>query len=530
MNTIRRQLTMTRGKVLQVIGLILAVALIGGCRNAELQQRRFAVSDGLATRFGAALGDSTASDDTLIPAHVSLIDGITEDDAVSLGLWNNAAYQEMLAELGISSAQLLDAGLISDPQFTLFFPLGPKQLEFTTFQAVDALWLQPIRVRAAELDLDRVSETMVQNGLDVIRNVRVAHANLLLAQQQRELAREAESLRRQIAGLAQKRLGAGDISELEATTSQIDALQAQATAARAEQDADLARESLRTLIGLTMSDSELRAVDRGDVTSTASDLSTLDSKQLVNTAFAMRPDLRAAEFAIESAGERAGLARTQFMNLDAAYDANGSGRRGFESGPGLRMSLPIFNRNQGGIAIAEAQWRRAARQYVTVRDRVALEVRTAHIQLEQATRNLKFLREKILPVLQQAEQLARRNYENGGATYFLVLQTTGQYVDSRIRELQLLADVRRATAELERSVGMRLSTQAIRETELPLEVVPLPAPAVLDDHEAADSPSHSDLNAMMQTSDGYVFLLPLRLPTAEDGSVTIHTPANGIVD
>jgi cobalt-zinc-cadmium efflux system outer membrane protein len=98
-----------------------------------------------------------------------------------------------LADLGVSSAQLLDVGLISDPQFTIFFPLGPKQLEFTAFQTVDALWLQPVRVRAAELDLDRVSQTMVQNGLDVIRDVRVAHASLLLAQEQAMVAREAET-------------------------------------------------------------------------------------------------------------------------------------------------------------------------------------------------------------------------------------------------------------------------------------------------------------------------------------------------
>ena len=67
---------------------------------------------------------------SVIPPDVSLDNGITEDEAVHIALWNNAALLELLADLGISRAQLLNANLISDPQFIVFFPLGPKQLEF----------------------------------------------------------------------------------------------------------------------------------------------------------------------------------------------------------------------------------------------------------------------------------------------------------------------------------------------------------------------------------------------------------------
>lgn len=460
--------------------VIVTALLITGCQTAELQKRRTSVSDDIASRFGSELGATTEAGAVQLPPGVATDDGLTEDDAVAIALWNNAAYQALLADLGVSSAQLLDAGLISDPQFTIFFPLGPKQLEFTTFQAVDALWLQPIRVKAAELDLDRISQSMVQNGLDVIRDVRVAHANLLLAQQQADVAREAESLRTQIADLAQKRLDAGDISELEATTSRIDALQTQAAASRAAQDVDLARQQLRTLLGLAMHGDKVEAIGGVEVPSLPQ-----DAESLLSTALAMRPDLRAAELAIEAACEREGLARNQFMNLDAVYDANGKGRRGsYESGPGLRFTIPIFNRNQGGIAIAEAQLEGMARRYVAVRDQVTLDVRTAHTQLEQAQQNLELVRDEILPAIQQAQELARKNYENGGAPYFLVLQTTSQYLDARTRELQLEADIRRAVAGLERGVGMRLATHGTDNGGDSLNLLPVPAPAVSEVSES----------------------------------------------
>ena len=117
----------------------MATLLFAGCQTAELQQRRAIVSGDIASRFAADLSTEMEAGATQLPPGVATEDGLTEDEAVAVALWNNAAYQELLADLGLSSAQLLDAGLIADPQFSIFFPLGPKQLEFTTFQAVDAL-------------------------------------------------------------------------------------------------------------------------------------------------------------------------------------------------------------------------------------------------------------------------------------------------------------------------------------------------------------------------------------------------------
>ena len=74
---------------------------------------------------------------SVLPPGVSIEDGLTADDVVQVALWNNAMFQATLVPLGVSSAQLLDAGLIADPQFQILFPFAPQHHEFTTFQAVD---------------------------------------------------------------------------------------------------------------------------------------------------------------------------------------------------------------------------------------------------------------------------------------------------------------------------------------------------------------------------------------------------------
>ena len=419
--------------------------------------------------MGQGLGSVTCPGEPTIPPGVCLEDGVTEKEAVALALWNNASYQALLAELGISRAQLLDAGLLTDPRFVLYFPLGPKQLELTVYQAMDDIWLRPVRVRAARLDLCRVADEMVQHGLDLIRDVRIAHAQLLLAQQRSQLAVEAADLRSAIADLGKCRLRAGDISELEAKTTQIDALSAEADSLRFAQNVVLARDRLKNLTGLGFDEQAIVAVS-----SSTAQTASLSVEELVATALAARPDLRAAQLVVDAANQTLSLSRRQFTRIEGVFDANSRGKKGFEAGPGMTFTLPLFNRNRGRIALAEARLEQVTRQQMALRDRISLEVRTAYTRLQQASQDLDSVKIQLLPALQQAQGLARKSYQNGGASYFLVLQTTGQFLDARRRELELTADVSCATAELDRSVGQRVvpGTDILERVELVLAEEP----------------------------------------------------------
>ncbi|MCC9601929.1 TolC family protein [Stieleria sp. JC731] len=418
------------------------------------------VSAELQTRVGTSLGSNCGLSNGAIPPGLDLSDGLTEDEAVAIALWNNAALGELLARLGISRAQLYEAGLFSDPQLVLLLPVGPKQLEFTAYQAIDEIWLRPIRRRAAELDLCQLAKQMIQNGLNTARDVRLAHANLVLAQRQMALSEESLSLRDSIQGLANQRLDAGDISELEANTTRIDSLTAKAMAASAVHDVVLAQEQLRTLLGVDLPNDQILAVGESDEL-----IQSTDKEAMVQLALSMRPDLRAVEIRKAAACRRLELAKKQFMRLEGGYDANGSGKNGFESGPAFRMTLPIFNRNRGQVAIAEAAVEQVDRQYAALRDQIELEVRTAMTQLDQANEQVKLFDQEVLPALREAQELSRRNYENGGVPYFLVLQTTTQFVDAQQRRALAMASSSRAEAELERAVGQRLPRLNVRPDE-----------------------------------------------------------------
>jgi cobalt-zinc-cadmium efflux system outer membrane protein len=207
----------------------------------------------------------------------------------------------------------------------------------------------------------------------------------------------------------------------------------------------------------------------------------LDIEQLVGEAVSSRPDLRAIQLAASTAQDRAELARRDIWQLTGIFpDLNARGVKGFEAGPGLRFNVPLFHQNQGAIAQAEADAERLRRQYDNRRDLAALEVNQAYIQLLQAEKDREIWRDQILPQARAAVTSAEMALQENAISLLLVLETTRQFLTAQQREREADAQLRRAIAELERSVGRRLIDVA---TDYPMnsEILPVPEVDVRED-------------------------------------------------
>jgi cobalt-zinc-cadmium efflux system outer membrane protein len=66
----------------------------------------------------------------------------------------------------------------------------------------------------------------------------------------------------------------------------------------------------------------------------------------------------------------------------------------------------------------------------------------------------------VRPALEDVVALAERAYQAGETSLVQVLDASRQLLDARVREAQAATDLRRARAELERSVGRRLGGDA----------------------------------------------------------------------
>jgi cobalt-zinc-cadmium efflux system outer membrane protein len=431
------------------ISIIMLIALLAGCAVHSIHNESY-VSDALSDRTGRELRSAKQDGVLKLPDDVSLADGLTEDEAVAIALWNNAQFQADLVALGFARADLTEAGLLRNPVLSLLFPLGPKQLEATLSLPIDFFWQRPKRVAAAKLNTEQVADSLIQHGLNLTRNVLIAYYELVFARERAKIIAEEATLQSEIAEIASERLRVGDISGLEETAFLLEAARTQEASIRYSRDAELAEERLITLLGLGWEEIMLHLTPVP-----ASTEFGVQPSDLIAAAFAARPDLRAAEISIEAAGQKIGWERSKIFNLTAILDANAEGKEGFEMGPGILLELPILNWNQGKISRAQAELIQAARQYMAVKHRIAQEVLEAHTSYLAAQEALKILQKDILPAATTAEKNATEAYSIGEISYLELLDFKRQLLSSRLREAEAEADMRRAEASLKHSIGFK---------------------------------------------------------------------------
>ncbi len=421
---------------------------------AAVPKDEASVSEEIEKRTGHALRPVhlAVGERASLPPGVSFDDGISEDEAVAAALWNNPELRAAFADLGVARADLVEAGVLVNPDLQLLFGVGSKPFELLLGVPIQALWQRPKRVAAATLNLEMTSETQVQRGLDLTRDVRVAHADYSAAREQAKIHGELAKLTREIAELTQHRLEAGDISELDAHMVELEALVVDDRMQQATQQIKIAGERLRLLMAIPTGGA-LPGTSRAKVDA----LAIRATEQLIDVAVSSRPDVRAAELSVEAAGRRLGWERSRTLGFVAPLlSSKGIGTSGIKTGPGLAVEIPAFDRNQGKVSRAKAEVEQAALRYAALREQVRFEVSQAAARLDQAQDALQRIHDVLLPGVREAAGLAEKAYEGGDISYLEKQLAKRPMLELEIRQAEATSAVRRARAELSWAVGRRL--------------------------------------------------------------------------
>jgi len=420
-----------------------AVFLLTGCASTVPYPSFDYVAEEIEKNIGAVITPEPVYGEEQIPEGISLADGLTEQEAVAIALWNNVAFQADLAQLGVSRAEVLRAGLIQNPNFTMLFPIGTKQLESWLLLPLSEFKMRPHRLDVARLNASKVADSLIQNGLNLARDTQLAFANLFQAETTFALLTEQAQLDSQIADISQKQFQLGDISELEAHRKAIDAMNVLDRKNRLGHDVQVFRHRLVSLLGIESVEDFKLAPE--NILHTGENIHTL-----LETAYASRPDLRIVELEIESAGKQIGWEEDKVINFIGILDANANNT---EMGPGIQLEIPIFNRNEGGIARAQAELDVAGKKYLAVREKIKLTVLENHTQFLSAKEGFELVRTKILPQQEKRLNISRQALENGEISFLSNLEIERDWILAKVREIVALADLRRTTAQLGHSIG-----------------------------------------------------------------------------
>lgn len=451
---------------------LFTTVVLAGCATVRPQEAFDDVEAIVAERSPYRVAWTTDSDeDGAADAAVAdlFADSLTADEAVQIALLNNRRLQATYEDLGVAQANLVQAGLLSNPVFgaRALWPLeesGPPDLGFNVaVEFLDVFYL-PLRKRIARSELEAAELRVASAVLDLAARTRSAYvrtqADAARLAMQRRVVENAD------AGYEASRLlrEAGNVPATDLLAEQALYEQARLDLLVAEGAAVESREALVRLMGLFGEAADLRlAGTLPPVPETEPEFvrvvesaggspnpEAFDTAALERAALEASLDLAAARQDLVTFGHRLGLATPE--SLLPEFEVGGELEREegeWEAGPEVEIVLPLFDQGQARRAALRAELRRRRALYYAVGVEVRSAARTLAQRLATTRRTALQYQHVLLPLRAElvAQTLLRYNAMQTGV--FGLLQAQQLEIDAARRYFDALAAYWEARADLD---------------------------------------------------------------------------------
>jgi cobalt-zinc-cadmium efflux system outer membrane protein len=382
--------------------------------------------------------------------------------ASQIALLNNPRLQATYERLGIAQADVVQAGLLKNPSFSVgvHVPLdrdprasgpGLTGWDFNLLQDVLDLFLLPARKRLASVAFERVKLEVADDVLDLMHQVRKAYFTVQASAQIRELRRTIADAQEASAELASRQLQAGNLSELDLAREQALYTQTRLELARAETQQLVDREHLTALLGLWGEDADWRiAAQLGGLPKDEPSLEHIETYAIEH-----RLDLASAKQEVSLLSRTLSLVLSSHVVPGVAVGAHiDKDPEGITfAGPNLEIGLPIFDQGQAQLARLRAQVRQAQRLADARAIEVRSEVRSLRARLGSARSAVEYYRATLLPMRERIVRLAQEHYNAMLLGPYQLLEAKRDEVGAYREYIEALRDYWILRSELERASG-----------------------------------------------------------------------------
>jgi cobalt-zinc-cadmium efflux system outer membrane protein len=385
---------------------------------------------------------------------------LTADTAAQIALLNNQTLQATLEDIGISQADLREAGLLKNPTLDGFirFPNrtpSAANIEGGLTQDFLDLLILPLRKRVAAAKLEQTRLRVADDVLKLVADTKIAFYELQAQQQLFERLKLVLETNDAALDLTQRQHDAGNVPDLALANQQIGYSESRLEAATAEAEIREKREKLNRLMGLWGGDTDWSATDElPEVPSV-----DLPARGLETLAVEQRLDLAAAKAELASLVQALGLTRTyRFIGaLEFGVSSERDTDRQTMTGPTVNLALPIFNQGQARVAKAQAQLRQAERRLEALAVEIRSEVREKRDRLVAKRDAAQFYKNDVVPGRTRVVELTQLEYNAMLVGVFDLLMAKRNELNAQRGYIDAVRDYWITRAELERAVGGSLS-------------------------------------------------------------------------
>jgi len=446
-----------------LIALLLVPLVFSGCGTVKPEAAFLEVQSTVVARSGQNpewIREPASREDLPARLHALLEAELTVETAQQIALFNNHTLQASFEEIGISQADLVQAGLLRNPQISasVRFPDRPPSVANTEFGIGNNLLdliITPLRRKIAAQQLEQTKLRVTNEVLKLLAEVKRAFYTLQAREQLLVELRTMVAANEAAAELAARQHEAGTVNELGLISQQTLYSQSKLDLAQAEIQRSLEREKLNRLLGLSGANTKWKVAPKLPEIPTEE----LSDADLEAAALAQRLDLAIADKQVELAERALSLKRkTRYLptGVDLEFSAERDTSRQWVRGPQLSLALPIFDWGQGQVPRLESELRQAQRQREALAVQVESEVRETSAMLRAGQAAAQEYRTVLLPNRARIIDLYLRQYNFMLKGPFDLLNARQQQAQAEHAYIEIVRDYWVARCELERVVGGKL--------------------------------------------------------------------------
>jgi outer membrane protein TolC len=384
----------------------------------------------------------------LKPIDIDLSEGLTPDGAAVLAVLSNPALDAVRDQRGIAAAQLLQAGILPNPQFSysLGFPTGGNTQGTVNAYGLGLDWnITSLISHGAKIDAAHAHEASIQ--LDVAwKEWQVAQAaklhvyRLVFFEKQLIVAQEEEKGLQENLETVRRATELRDMTVIDLNAAEAALQNIRTSVLSLKQQKEQERLALNESLGFPPAQviTLKHDIEPPSLRSVPSPQDIMEGLEV------RRLDLVALKMGYQSQEERLRAAvREQFPNIGIGLTHARDTTNVITTGFSITIALPFFDRNQGNIAIEQASRKQLFDEYVARVFETRAQVVRILADIEAVQQQIS-VAEGSLPILKNLTQNYHRALLEGNADVLSYYAARDRLVSAELAVLSL----KRSLAEL----------------------------------------------------------------------------------
>lgn len=376
--------------------------------------------------------------------------------APEYALTHNPTLSAARLRIEEARARLTGAGRLANPEMEVEFSQNIRMPERSLGIALMQRFPLTARLRLeraiSQTQLAAAQAEVADAERRLVAELRTATVKYLALTAQRELRRQQLANSRDQSEFVARRAAAGEASAVEVAQLGLEGQQLTVEMLQLDTARATLSGELRLLLG----------APPGEAVAITGDLAAPGAPPKREAGGENRPDLAAARHTADAARQAVGLARARKWE-DVGVGLTAGGER-TEDAPdglsndyflGLKLSvpLPLWNRNEGGIAEASAAAARAGKEADALAFQIHNEAETARSEMAALARLVAEMDGALLPKAAQLEEQLRAAYATGQTPLTEVLRARARRLELSQRRVDAVRDFHLARVRYDAALG-----------------------------------------------------------------------------